>query len=504
MASLLRPALSGTAPSPSLVGEPRAIVDIGSNSIRLVVYAGSARAPSVLFNEKVMAGLGATLAEDGLVPPHAVDLTLATLARFQMLAAHMGARRLNVVATAALRDARNGPDVLARIRNAGIDVRLLPGDAEARTSALGVISTIPDADGVVGDLGGGSLELIRVTGGQTGAAISLPLGVLRLPGIRARGKGVLARQLEAMLNAGNWRVEARALPLYLVGGSWRALARLDMHLTRYSLPIIHHYAMPAERAAFLARTVARMSREELAAIPSIASARVPMLDDAAALLAALVEQLGSGSMVVSAGGLREGLLYDDLTPDQRSLDPLIEAVRDEARRQGRFVEHGDLLFDWATPLFAGESPDHARLRRAACLLGDVGWHANPTFRAERGLETALHGNWVGVDGRGRAMIGQALHTSFGGGAGLLQPLLPLAGQAELETAVRWGLAMRLGQRLSGGTAPALAASTLRLTEREICLKLAARHRPLYGEVVERRHRQLASAFGRKTATESAD
>lgn len=490
--------------SPSLIGTPRAIIDIGSNSIRIVVYAGSPRAPSVLFNEKVMAGLGASLASDGLISAAAAGLTLRTLERFQLLAREMGVGQLRTVATAALREAANGPDVLEQIRAIGLDVDLLSGAEEARTAGLGVIASIPDADGIVGDLGGGSLELVRVSEGRVGQPVSLPLGVLRLAAIRAGGKVPLIKTVSAALSETRWTMPSRPLPFYLVGGSWRALARLDMHLTGYALPIIHHYQMPSRRAAELVRIIARMDRADFAAVPALAGSRVSTLPDAAALLTALVDHFKSTALIVSAGGLREGLLYDTLDADQRALDPLIEAVREEGRRQGRFAEHGDLLFDWIAPLFKGETAEQARLRRAACLLGDVGWHANPAFRAERGMEAALHGNWVGVDGRGRAMIGQALFASFGGGTAPLDALLPLAPAEDLTLAVHWGMAMRLGQRLSGGTAPPLQHSTLARTSDRIILTLPSALEPLYGDVVLRRHRQLANLLGLQAKLEKAE
>ena len=220
------------------------------------------------------------------------------------------------------------------------------------------------------------------------------------------------------------------------------------------------------------------------------------MGDAAALLATLARQLGSSALIVSAFGLREGLLYAGLTDDQRREDPLIAATRAAGARQGRFDEHGDLLSRWIAPLFTHENADDARLRHAACLLGDVAWSASPEFRAERGLEVALHGNWVGIDARGRAMVGQALAASFGGGLMATPVVTQLASPEDLGRAAVWGLAMRLGQRLSGGVAGPLAISHLTLDNNALTLCLPSDSKALYGEAVERRHRQLAALLGR--------
>ncbi len=483
-------------PARSPVEGRTAIIDIGSNSIRLVVYQGSARLPATLFNEKVMAGLGRGLAETGAIDPASLAVARGALARFAVLAREMQVAELRTVATAAVRDASNGRELIEAARGLGLQVELLSGEEEAMASGMGVLSGIPDADGIVGDLGGGSLELVRVVAGTVTDRISFPLGVLRLAAIRARGRTALDRQVAKLLGDAGWKGRGKDLPFYLVGGSWRSLARLDMHLQSYPLPIAHQYAIALPRIAELAEALATMQRPDLKAIPNISGARAATLEDATLLLAQVVRQLGSSGTIVSAYGLREGLLYQRLTPAQKREDPLIAATRDEGERLGRFAEHGDLLDGWIAPLFAGEPHELARLRHAACQLVDVGWHANPEFRAERGLDAALHGNWVGIDSRGRAALGQALYTALGGGLDTPEPLGRLADAETLALAKRWGLAIRLGQRLSGGVAAPLKRSELHMDEETLALCLDPDDEALYGEAVEKRHKALAAAFGR--------
>ena len=495
MATLLRKPEQRTVPAKARV----AIIDIGSNSVRLVVYDGAARLPAVLFNEKVMAGLGRSLSETGTIDKSGLARARAALARFAALAREMQVSELRTVATAAVRDASNGGELIRAAEALGLEVELLSGQEEAMAAGMGVLSGIPEADGVVGDLGGGSLELVRVVAGTVTDRVSFPLGVLRLGVIRAEGKGALDRKVAKLFADSGWSGRGKGLPFYLVGGSWRALARLDMHRTGYPLPVVHQYPIALDRVGDLQRVLAEIPKTELKAIPDISSARIPTLPDATALLLSVLRHLGSSGSVVSAYGLREGLLYQRLTPGQRLEDPLIAAARDEGDRSGRFPEHGDLLDAWIAPLF-DDAPELARLRHAACLLADVGWRANPEFRAERGMEIALHGNWVAIDAAGRAILAQALYTALGGGLGCPEALGRLADAESLARARLWGLAIRLGQRLSGGVAAPLKRSHVAL-EATLTLTLDQKDEALYGEAVEKRHKALAAMFGKEPVLE---
>jgi exopolyphosphatase/guanosine-5'-triphosphate,3'-diphosphate pyrophosphatase len=475
-----------------MLRDPVAIVDIGSNSVRLVVYAGSARVPTAIFNEKVMAGLGRDM-PDGMLSDESQERALAALRRFRILVRQMQVGRIRVVATAAVRDAKNGAAFIKRVRATGFEPELLSGEQEAVMAGQGVLSGIPDADGLVGDLGGGSLELVDLRGGQVLAHASLPFGVLRLSASDGKGDG-LQKKLAKALDELDFRKRGRRRAFYLVGGSWRSLARLDMMLTRYPLPIMHGYEMAPGRPVELQKALT-LPKPELKTVPAVSEGRLPQLPAANALIRALVEELKPSQLIVSSFGIREGLLYDDLKPEQRARDPLIEGAREAGRTLGRFAEHGTLIDRWIAPAFDDE-PQDARLRLAACLLADVAWIAHPDFRAERGVDMALHGNWVGVDGPGRVIIAQALWTNFGGGrsfAGL--DVARLCKPEALARAAHWGLAMRLGQRLSGGVAAGLERTRLARRDGRLRLELKRADEALYGEAVERRLHTLANALG---------
>lgn len=474
-----------------------AVIDIGSNSVRLVVYEGPRRAPAVIFNEKVAAGLGRGLSIDGRIADEDAARGLTALHRYALLARHMEVKDLQCVATAAVRDAANGPDFIARAAEAGLKIRLLSGEEEAEAAGHGVIAAIPDAHGIAVDLGGGSLELAEVAGGEVGRRASFPLGVLRLPALRKDGEQAFERAVRKMLKSAGWPALLTGLPLYLVGGSWRALARLDLELTHDPLAVLDQHTLPRAALRRLVRATRRLSFEEIRAIPGMASTRASTLPDAAALLAALANIIDVPEMTVSSSGLREGLLYQTLDAATQAQDPLIVAAEFEGRRLARFAPHGPAIADWIAPLFASEAIADSRIRLAASLLSDVAWSANPDFRAERGTEIGLHGNWRGIDIPGRILLARALHAGFGGADGDFPAMGALVEAERLARARQWGLAIRLAQRLTGGVEAPLKASAIAHVDGKLRLSLDPGWHHLAGESVERRLRSLAQALDAK-------
>ena len=460
--------------------------------MRLVVYAGPARIPAPIFNEKVLAGLGGSLESSPRLPPEARAKTLATLRRFKLLLDHMKVKRTQVVATAAVRDAENGPEFVREIERIGLSCDVLSAEEEAELAGEGVISGIPDADGIVGDLGGGSLELVDVKDGTANGGISLPLGVLRLDPSPS-GERAARKLLKAALKRSPLKSEARGRTFYMVGGSWRALARIDMLATDFPLPITHQYRMKPARAKELRKLVRVLDPRlsSVAAPPRLATSPV-----AAMLLELLVEELAPSQLVVSTYGIREGLLYAALNPSARRIDPLIEEAREAGGGEHRFGQHGDLLDAWIAPLFDDE-PAMRRLRLASCLLADVAWQANPGFRADRGIEMALHGNWVAVSPAGRVIMAQALSANFGRDRLPDARLTQLCKDEQLRRAHCWGLAMRLGQRLSGGVGSVLKRTGLADVNGAVALTVRRGEEALIGDQVERRLVRLAELLGRE-------
>lgn len=473
---------------------PVGIIDIGSNSVRFVAYGGAARVPSTLFNEKIMAALGRGVAKDGKLDDEAVDKTLEALARFRQLAREMRLKKLHTVATAAVRDAKNGKAFLKSVTELGLKPRLLSGSEEAEMSGLGVISAIPGARGVVADLGGGSLELIGVARGSAGAGKSLPLGVLRV-GASPRREDISAA-IKAAIKGSSLKDAAKNSNLYLVGGSFRALAQLEMRTKGHPLPIVHHHRIDPERLATLRAILGMMGVEDLRTMTGISSARLPTLPVAVTILEAMIETLGPRRIYVSAFGLREGLLYGDLDDATKDEDPLLAAALEVGDRLGRFGDHGAALDQWMDPLFPDDSKELRRYRLAACLLGDIAWNAHPDYRAERAVDLAIHGNWVGIDSNGRAVLGRALSSAFGGDGGFSPDFLTLLRPGEDERVSAWGRAIRLAQRLSGGTEALLKKTKIGLEPGRVVLSIPTKHHELYADSVDRRLHLLARALGR--------
>lgn len=479
----------------------RAIVDIGSNSLRLVVYDGSARMPDIVHNEKVAARLGHALAETGAIDEAARARALAACRRFKALLDAMGVDDVTTVATAAARDATNGAAFLAEVALTGLTPRLLSGEEEAAAAADGVLSGFPDGDGVVADLGGGSLELVDIAGGTRTRQASYPLGVLRLPALGAR-RGGLKSAAQTLLKGGGWRNAAHARAIYLVGGSWRALAHLEIHLTASPLPAIHGHCIDRARLPMLRAAIDSLGPRQLRDIPGISSGRVPMLGDAATLLGILASHLDAECLVISALGLREGLLYQRLDAAGRAADPLLAATGYYARRHGDRAWDGPAVARWIAPLFADEPGRCERLRQAAAELSGVDLHSQSDTRARHGLELVLLGAWVGMGTSERAMLAQALYTAWGG-KGVGPDLHRLAAAGELRRAAAWGQAIRLAIRFSGGTSRVLDLVSLTAAPGVIDLAITPAHRELYGDLVQKQHVALAETVGARAIVSDA-
>lgn len=474
----------------------QAVIDIGSNTVRLVVYSGLPRAPMPIYNEKSRIALGACLAGDKIIDETTMKKALAALGRFETLARLMKVDTLRVVATAATREAANGRQLVERAAAMGIRVDVLDGDTEAMAAGLGVLSDNPHANGYVGDLGGGSLEIIRVKDGLLGERISLPLGTLRHTVIAGKTAKQIAQMVSDSLkqtNGGRGFEIENGLPFYLIGGSWRCFARLHMQVSGYPLTILSNYQMPPTAPAELTALVNNPA--ELAQTKVVSSSRAVALPGATALLAALVRLFEPVRLVTSIYGLREGLLFDQLSAADRLHDPLIAAARFEGERLARFPFHGDMLADWIAPVFADQSETDTRLCRAACLLADSVWNVNPEYRADHALDLALDGSWPGVVASDRAIIAAALWTVHAG----KRPLPPLLGllatPGELAQAVIWGLAIRLAQRIDGGTGGALADSKINGDNDVLVLHLTRQSARLKSNTLTRRLQALGDALG---------
>lgn len=473
----------------------RAIIDVGSNSVRLVIYEGPARTPFEVHNEKIQARLGRSLAETGAIDAEAYDRALEACRRFRALLDATGIADVRTVATAAARDAANGPQFMADLAAIGLRPELLSGEAEAAGSAAGVLSAFPGARGVVGDLGGGSLELVPLDRQGIGKGSSFALGVLRVPALRKNGDKAFAAEVRTMLREVGWRRAKDVRELYLVGGSWRALGHLDMHLTGSPLPGVHGYAFPLARLRALRKAIAELDVRELRAVPGMTNSRIATLDDAALLLEAVGSVLHTELAVVSGFGLREGLLYQALSPAARAEDPLLAATGDYLDRRGNPRWDGEGVNAWIAGCFADDRRAEIRIRRAACDLAGADLHPLTETRARHGMELAWLGGWVGITAKDRAMLSQAIWTAWGG-KGDCEIVAGILGTVDTSRARAWGEAIRLADRLSGGVSRVLAHARLAVDERrQPVLEFGSSAAGLGSGVVKKQLAQLAQALG---------
>lgn len=479
---------------------PIGIVDIGSNSVRLVIYDGASRRAAALHNEKSICAIGRNMVRTGMLHEAGAQQALETLARFRMLARGFGVTTIEAVATAAARDATNGADFVRQAEKAlGAPIKVLSGGDEARIAAEGVLAGIPEADGLVGDLGGGSLDMVTVSDGKTGGAATLPFGPLRLmdlsDGNLNKARSAVAKGLEKT----KLGVPLKGRALYAVGGIWRALARVDMDYEQYPLHVLHSYRIPAGRAVKLCRVVSGLSRKSLEKMSSVPKRRAEALPYGALVLEQLISGYGLKEVVVSAFGLREGLLQRLLGAGEGAKDPLIEYAADMNARVSRLPAHGAELFTWMTPLFAKETPAERRVRRAFCLMADCGWRRHPDDRAAGAFQQILKGNYAGADHNERVLMATAIYYRYAGDEDFPEEtrIGGLLGPERAVAALRLGLAARLAFGLSGSVPGELALMQLHMTNQTLTLDVPKKREALLGETVSKRLSDLAQAFGRK-------
>ncbi len=477
----------------------RAIIDIGSNTVRLVVYGGTMRAPTVLLNEKVTAKLGREIAATGRLADEAMALALRGLKRFALLLADLGISDIETVATAAVRDAANGPEFVEQLLAIGLSPRVISGEEEALLSAHGVIGAFPDARGIVADLGGGSLELVRVAGGATDSASSLPLGTLRLPDHRkSGGRAEMKKSLDKAIRKAGWDLAANPPAengtLYLVGGTWRAMAVFAMAAQAYPLSDPHGFELDAAAALNLANGVAASEAEVIKGRERISTMRAEKLPDAAVLLQALLAQLNPERVVFSSWGLREGLLYDRLPAHSRAQDPLLAGIAVFSSNRGSAPTLATRMAAWTLDAAPAREHGSERLRLAATMLALAAMQIEPNIRLPQAINWALHKRWVGIDGKGRAMLAAAIAAN-GNQLTLPAEVRVLASPEALEEAVRWGLALRLARRLGGQSRRSLEVSKLGIVEGELVLTLAESHAALFGQPTEKDMKLLAGRLG---------
>ena len=474
----------------------RAVVDIGSNSVRLVVYEGPPRAPIAICNEKALCGLGRDMTDKGGLNPLAVADALATLARFRHILDDLGNPRTQVIATSAVRIAKDGRKFVEAAAALGFDVNVISGEEEGELAAYGVACVEPGATGLVGDMGGGSLELAALDNGVVSDCVSLPIGPLSLMH-DAHDDFIEASALVEKHIDGVGFIKPKTFDtLYAVGGAWRAVARIHMSIRNYPLSVLHHYELSAAQAIEICDLISHQSRRSLEEIPGIPKRRIDTLPLAALVLKSVLKRTKSRKVSISSGGIREGLLYRELSKRVRKEDPFIAACRFYAERLSPEPRFGDAARAVLEPLFAKSGPSTERVRLGACLLSDVSAYFHPDLRGRHAFDTALRAPFVGVSHEERVWIAVALFRRHQGRSASLpaeQSVLLLSPEAQ-EEATQFGLALRFVAALAPKAPAALVGCQLERRGDEIIFRAASDRQALMGEFPRRRLVSLAASF----------
>ncbi len=480
---------------------PVAVIDIGSNSVRLVVFNGAKRAPTPLFNEKILCGLGRAVGSTGRMPDQAVERALQTLKRYAALTKMLKVSRVKAVATAAAREAENGPEFIQRATEIlNTPIAVLSGREEAEYAANGVIAGFPDADGFAGDLGGGSLELISIKKRRLSNGITLPLGGLRLIDISGGNLERAAEIVDAELAKVPWLAKRKGKPFYAVGGTWRAFGRLHMAQTGYPFSVIHGYRLSYEEALKFAHLLDHLSPASMAGIEQISKARREVVNYGALVLERLLKIAKPSEVIISATGVREGYLYSLLDEDEKRRDPLIAACEELADLYARSGQHARELTRWTdqfiTALGLKESREQKRLRHAACLISDIHWRAHPDYRGEQAMNLLAHGSFLGIDHPGRAFLALSSYYRHEGISDKLSPWLTAIVDDQTRHAAKLlGAALRTVHLLSAAMPGVIPSTSIEVRDNTLCLLLPPKLKSLNGERLQRRLSKLAKLVG---------
>ncbi len=474
------------------------VVDVGSNSVRFVVFDGAARSPAYFYNEKIMCALGAGIADSGRLNPKGRVRALDALGRFAALAKGMGLGPLMAVATAAVREAEDGPAFVAEVlERTGVQLEVIAGDEEARLSAQGVLLGWPGSYGLVCDIGGASMELADLAQGRVGRRVTSPLGGLKLREVKGGPKALTAHIAENVARLHADMGHETGMRLFLVGGSWRAIARVDMERRAWPLTVMHEYRMSMDSVAATRAFIEVSDLGSLRGRLGISDDRMSLVPVAIQVLDELVRVFRPKDIALSSYGIREGMLYEQMPASLREEDPLLAACRFQEARDARLPGFGAVLYDFVAPLFPEADWQRRRIIEAACLLHDASWRAHPDYRAETCFDNATRANLGGLKHEERVYLGLALlyrYSSRREGT-RFEAMFRLLNEANAREAEVLGRAMRLGAMLWLGAHDAPGRLRWRPEKKLLELELEARARDLWGEVAQSRLNGLANAMG---------
>jgi len=480
------------------------VIDMGSNTLRLVVYDTPTRLPVPIYNEKAECALGKGLAETGLLNPDGIIKARIAMARFIHLIRAMGVNQLDIVATAAVRTAENGPAFAVEIEQLiGHPIKIVTAAEEAELAAIGLLLGTPKASGVLADLGGGSVDIIEIDNGQLGRTASLPLGHIRLPESAGFDFAKAQNIVADVCPRHGWIKNTSGRNLYLIGGTFRALARKLFQLTAYPLHVVDGYSLDKTDAIRLMQLIVDDHSDQLVNVDGVRKNRAKTIPYGAIVLLELIKTMEPEKIIFSGYSMREGQLIGLLSENTRTQDPLLAGAAGLADRTGRFSIRGEEIYQWMKALFPAVRDKHSRLRMASAMVSDLGWSEHPDYRAEHAFLRVLRLPFAGLTHAERVFLGLVIFIRYNGDPDheLVAPVRALLSDDDLIRADIIGRALRLAHTISGSAPGLLGGTRLECDETHVRLRvlpLDILDRGFYlSEAVERRLRGLAKTMQRK-------
>ena len=484
-----------------------AIIDIGSNSVRLVIYDVLGTSVLPTFNEKVMAGLGRGLMQTGRLSPEGREASLQALSRYCAILKALGLRNFTAVATAAARTAEDGAAFIKQAsRVLGRPIRVLSGEDEARLSAVGVETSLHKPLGVIGDLGGSSLEFMQIGNGNgKGEGESHLLGPLSLRK-NSDDLKALRREIRAVLETSAALAQAEGC-FYAVGGVWRTFAKLQMQLDDYPLRVLQGYQMSSSQVGHAAKVCidSLTNSATRSLLETVDKRRAVNLPVAAILLQEILAVSKLEHVVISSSGVREGVLRE--IAGIAGVDPLLDGAIAFARLERTQIAFGKALYDFIMPaltpdkdLFGSPAAD-ARIERATCMLADSAGRHHPDHRARAAYDQALRGPYVALSHAERAFVAYAVGRRYAKDFSPPDEYAGLINGAKETRARQVGSAMRLGAVFSGRSAPILKRAKLLRKGDQLVLRVRKSDRAMVSATVKRRLNQTANQLRLKAEIE---
>ena len=429
----------------------KAVVDIGSNNIRLVVYGGLGRAPVVVYSDKSVCQLGKNIEQTGTLNAKGVKKSLKILRRFISVTQTMRVDDVRIVATAAVREATDGQDYIDDIQSfCDCHVEILSGECEARMAGQGVWYGIPEASGLVADLGGGSLELAELKNGTVGRVCSMPVGVLRYgdnPDLQT-----IAQQVARIFQNHSFLEDTPYENIYLVGGAWRALMQQHMVDTAYGVKVMHYYTQPRQAIENLLTPIISGKRP-LSDLSQVNKRRRPYMGVASVILQTLVQQTNPNHIITSGYGVREGILVDDFTDKDKATCALLASCQKIVAGAPVLSLAGDDLFQWMTPAIEHLGDRDKTIVHGACYLVNAVRFDDPDHRGRQILSWMMQRPLLGLSHYERAFMGYMMNARYkkiSKKSTLGKLLRKTVRDEDVSTAKVVGAAMALAYSLSGG------------------------------------------------------